>query len=230
MTKNGNLVTTIEIKDKQGRVIATEDVVTYAGLLSLAHDQGLHRIETAVVQLPDQTNGQTAVCSAVVETEKGLFKGHGDASPENVGSRIIPHIIRMAETRAKARALRDAVNIGIVAVEELAFETNSRNGGNGDEVRANGNHGAGSPGRSQKRQRIPADSQQGPGESEPMSEAQRRYIFRLLAERDVVGDSAQEFILSTLRVKSMANVSKAQASALIEELLKPVKQAEEVPF
>lgn len=33
--------------------------------------------------------------------------------------RIAPHVIRMAETRAVARAFRMAVNIGAVAVEEL---------------------------------------------------------------------------------------------------------------
>ncbi len=49
----------------------------------------------------------------------GRFTGIGDASPDNVGRTIAPHIIRMAETRAKARALRDAVNIGVTALEEL---------------------------------------------------------------------------------------------------------------
>ena len=47
------------------------------------------------------------------------FEGIGDASPENVPPHILPHLNRMAETRAKARALRDAVKIGVVSFEEL---------------------------------------------------------------------------------------------------------------
>jgi hypothetical protein len=58
---------------------------------------------------------------ATAEMEDGRrFSGIGDASPENVGRNIAPHLIRMAETRAKARALRDAVNVGATALEELS--------------------------------------------------------------------------------------------------------------
>lgn len=102
------------IVNRQGK-----DFVLYAGLLDQAHREGLKRINTRLLQAPSTENGNLAICYAEVETEKGLFSGIGDASPENVGKMIAPHAVRMAETRAKARALRDAINVGVTAFEEL---------------------------------------------------------------------------------------------------------------
>ena len=95
--------------------------VLFQGLLDEAHGQGLRGIDTQLLQVPNPDNGNVAIVKAVCEMEDGRkFSGIGDASPENVGRNIAPHIIRMAETRAKARALRDAVNVGATALEELS--------------------------------------------------------------------------------------------------------------
>lgn len=93
--------------------------VLYAGLLDLAHEQGLKAITTTLVQIPSTLNDEVAIVHATVETDRGVFTGLGDAGPMNVSKMILPHSLRMAETRAKARALRDAVNVGVTALEEL---------------------------------------------------------------------------------------------------------------
>ncbi len=102
------------IKTLQGR-----DYVLYGGLLELARQRGLKRINTKVIQIPSMDNGMYGVVEAEVETEDGVFKEVGDASPESVNRAIQPHLLRMAATRAKARAMRDAVGIDMVALEEL---------------------------------------------------------------------------------------------------------------
>ncbi|MHB1004983.1 MAG: hypothetical protein ACYC3S_04985 [Chloroflexota bacterium] len=99
-----------------------KNFVLYAGLLDEAHSQGLRAINTTLVQVPNDENGRVAIVQAMVETEKGAFSGLGDAAPDNVARPMVTCLIRMAETRAKARALRDAVNVGVVALEELGAD------------------------------------------------------------------------------------------------------------
>lgn len=48
-----------------------------------------------------------------------MFTDYGDCNPNNVGSKIIPHLIRMASTRVKARVMKDFCNIGMCSFEEL---------------------------------------------------------------------------------------------------------------
>lgn len=100
-----------------------QEFVTYEGLLSRAHELGLKSIRTRIIQIPDATNGQRAVVMAEVEMDGGkVFSGIGDADPANVNRMIAQHTLRMAETRGKARALRDATNMGMASIEELGPE------------------------------------------------------------------------------------------------------------
>jgi hypothetical protein len=93
--------------------------VLYAGLLDLAHQlsEGRLRIATRLIQAPSPDNGQTAVCAATagMYDEAGQLvrecSGLGDASPGNVNRMMAAHLIRMGETRSKARALRDLTNV-----------------------------------------------------------------------------------------------------------------------
>ena len=103
--------------------------VLYAGLVDCLHQlsSGYFVIDTRLEQLPTAENGQVAVCSARVqvcdpaqpELVRRSATGIGDASPSNVSRLMATATIRMAETRAKARALRDLLNVGVVSVEEL---------------------------------------------------------------------------------------------------------------
>lgn len=100
--------------------IQGKDFVIYSGLLDLAHQRGLQTIQVEVVQYPTKDNGLEAICKATVESKTGeTFIEWGDANPKNVNPKIAQHVLRMAGTRAKARALRDFTNIGMTCLEEL---------------------------------------------------------------------------------------------------------------
>ncbi|MHB8841976.1 MAG: exodeoxyribonuclease X C-terminal domain-containing protein [Candidatus Aquicultor sp.] len=102
------------IKKIQGK-----DFVLFEGLLEMAHAAGLKRVETQLLQAPHRDNAMLAIVRAVVETDKGVFSALGDASPESAERPMQPHLVRLADTRAIARALRLATNVGMTAAEEI---------------------------------------------------------------------------------------------------------------
>lgn len=93
--------------------------VLYAGLLDLAHRTGPFDMITEPIQTPNDANGWTAIMLCRVVFRHGTFTGIGDANPENTSAMVSAHYIRIAETRAKGRALRDALNVNMVTSEEL---------------------------------------------------------------------------------------------------------------
>jgi hypothetical protein len=90
--------------------------VTFQGLLHLAHQQGLLSLTARFISV----TADLALAEATAMFHDGrTFTEAADATPTNVNSRIKPHFARMALTRAKARALRDALNLAYVCAEEL---------------------------------------------------------------------------------------------------------------
>jgi hypothetical protein len=209
-------------------VFEEKDGVAYADLLTRAHDNGLKSISTELLLQPSETNGRLCIIKAAVETDKGHFEGIGDADPTSVEEQFSPHLIRVAETRAKARALRDAVNVGIVSFEEL------------DGVRRPAWGDVPGSGASVPPARRPAPRRNGPssrtaaprgngggnGQDGLMTEAQRRYLFRLLAGMGYQGKAAEEYLHAELEVRNLNQVTRAQASGLIDQLLQSSPQGE----
>ncbi|NBV25708.1 MAG: hypothetical protein EBR99_00070 [Actinobacteria bacterium] len=190
--------------------------VLYAGLLDLAHRVGLVGIETSLVQSPVGPHYTAIVharASKLVPADGTLpdrvetYDGIGDANEANTNRIISVHQIRLAETRAKARALRDLTNVGVTALEEL--------GGEGPSVGPI-SVVAGPAAQQWERQAVPVASSpdatrptfapSGPA-SDSASDKQRWLVLKLLNEQ---GLSAPPSSYET----------KAQAKDLIDSLIK----------
>jgi hypothetical protein len=90
--------------------------VRYAGLLLMAHAHGLQTLDVRFVSV----SATLAVAEAVATFRDGRrFTEAADATPENVGLQVKAHFARLALTRAKARALKDALGVDLCSVEEL---------------------------------------------------------------------------------------------------------------
>ena len=191
---------TVTVPNEHGGT-STKEAVFYPEVLAKGHNEGLCLVRTALVQTPFEENGHLAIVKATIKTSKGVFQAYGDASPESVESTFVPHLIRVAETRAKARALRDAVNVGVVAYEELNGASLVSEAGNG------GAHTS-----------VPVTGVPSSG-SAPMTDGQRRYLFRLMAVRGFRGDAAQEEIKKLFDVNALTDITKVAAGQMIDRLL-----------
>ena len=194
-----------------------KEALAYADLLNMAHDEGLKSIATQLVIVPNDENGRLAIVKATVEVEKGRFEGLGDADPSSVEAFLAPHLIRVAETRAKARALRDAVNCGVVSFDELDGVRPDRgsNPGSGAPAPARRTSSRAGNGSAPRGTRTASSN----GQDGPISEAQRRYLFRLLAGQGYQGIQAEEYLRERFGVQLLTRVTRSEASAMIDQLL-----------
>ncbi len=109
--------------------------ITYTGLLAEAHKKGLQKLTVKELTV-DWANG-SAHCIVEAVFKDITVEGVGSGSQVNCSSMVKDHFVEMSQTRAKARALRDALNIDMVAVDELKdIKTEkSKPGSFGEEVK-----------------------------------------------------------------------------------------------
>ncbi|HLI49397.1 MAG TPA: hypothetical protein VKV18_12005 [Chthonomonas sp.] len=218
------------IVERQGKVFCL-----YAGLLDLAHARGLKAIETELVQIPTEANKNVAIVRAVVrmagskEGEERIFTGLGDADPTNVAPAMRTCLLRLAETRAKARALRDAVNIGVAALEELgdaegeslSMESAPERGyllGRLPSERGGENGAGANPGEGRRPggHRTPSKRKESFDASERLSEEQANAI-RTLCKRQ--GLQVEEVVRERCGLEALDQLNAAQAAELIRALV-----------
>ena len=212
--------------------IQGRDFVKYDGLLDLAHQNGLMKLEVEILQYPNKDNDNAAICRAIATSNNGeIFTDIGDAYPGNVNRMIAPHILRMASTRAKARALRDFVNIGLCCVEELGdmddVVTSSQNKSN-PQKKTTRPTPSNNPPKEQHNTpanvtEMPVNREQNPpiinpnAELPKMSEAQRRAIENLAKRRNIKPEELTQSIQADFG-KTLEQLSMQEASNLIHTL------------
>lgn len=202
------------VVERQGK-----SFVLYAGLLDLAHQSGLKSIETTLVQVPSEANNRIAICTCVVIMERDgverRFTGIGDAAPNNVAPAMQSCLIRMAETRSKARALRDAVNVGVAAFEEMGLEDaidGAPEGGYGNAPRPASRNRAAAP--SPQRHPAPVAASGKPkltvsSENDLITDQQIEAIRNLCKRRNVVEPEALETLTQEQARELIKSLNKA---------------------
>ncbi len=120
---------TPEFKQKFIINIQGKDTVKLEGLTALAHQKGMWKLVTHIIQFPDKDNNFTAICETTVggydydpitdKVREVVYTDIGDANASNCTKRVAPAFIRMASTRSQARALRKYINIDMVCMSEM---------------------------------------------------------------------------------------------------------------
>ena len=234
--ENGKLLEKIKPRLDERFIIQIEgrDFVKYAGLLDLGHQKGISQIEVEILQMPAKENGDFAICKALVVSKSGeTFSDIGDANPANCNSKVVRHLLRMASTRAIARALRSYTNIGMTCLEELGDLEDVI----GDKKGASKKPAAKAPAKpakkkaepkakaeakpkaaSKKKKEAEAKPPSEPASNQPgMSEAQKRAIYNLSRRRGISVEELENMATETYGV-SLEELSSKDASSFIRHL------------
>jgi len=229
---------TPKLKDGFLKNIKGKDFVLYAGVLDLATQKGLLKLEVELLQFPTKENGNEAICRAVAEGKKGeVFSDIGDANPNNCTPMISKHLIRMASTRAKGRALRDMCDIGIACLEELesiddvvGSGTNKKTTRKRKPTTAKSKPVAAAKKKTEvkkpaaKKEKVSNSTKKNSSKGKDtetdaplMSEAQKRAIYNLSRRRGISVEDLENLVMEDFGI-TLENLSSADASAFIRTL------------
>ncbi|MFC1553155.1 hypothetical protein ACFL7D_00840 [candidate division KSB1 bacterium] len=209
---------TPKLEKKFIQTIEGRDFVLYAGLLDLATQIGLSKMEVELVKEPDSNNGNTAICKATAITSDGkVFTDFGDANPQNCNYKVAKHLIRMASTRAKARCLRDLTNVGMTALEELTDYSEVI----GAETKTEPVKPAASTSKSAKKSETnKKETNKKETKSPPeISQTQKKAILNLAKRRNIETETLEEMSLKQFD-KSISKLSAKEAASFIHDLQK----------
>ncbi len=120
----------------RGRHQNEKRIVPYAEVQAQAYEKGLAYLDTELLQAPSEQNNWTAIVKCVVANADGTLRrsGLGDASPNEEGAKpsspAATATVRQAETRSKARAMKEYIHTADLAAEEMPghFSNERRNG------------------------------------------------------------------------------------------------------
>jgi hypothetical protein len=99
-------------------------VVYLRGLQRLAQEAGIVRSECAFKFIPKGDTGTIGIMQAVYIAEFSdgtTWTGAADCNTANTSDKFMRYPTAVAESRAEARCLRKALNIGILSSEEIGF-------------------------------------------------------------------------------------------------------------
>jgi hypothetical protein len=215
--------------------------VKYAGLLDYAHQIGISSVDVEPLQLPTKDNGNFAIVKATVVSKIGeSFTDIGDANPANCNAKVGKHLLRLASTRAIARALRSFTNVGLTALEELAdlndvignkeYKTKpkaqkketpkakaSPSAKKSGPVKSGKSDNSKSKGNGGRKPEAKAPEKSPDAIHPKMSEAQKRAIYNLSRRRGISVEELQQRAFETYGIE-LENLSSKDASSFIREL------------
>jgi len=195
-------------------ILGDRPYVTREGLLYYARKSG--ELTSIRVELLERGKGYCIVKATVYTKDGGIFEALGDASESNTNRMVSPHLIRMAETRAINRALREAFPIGLCSYEELS------------ETDVSEREEGGAPGKPAKVEGSSQGKNKTNGSEKMISDSQLKYIWRLAKEvwegvpQEEIDATLHELVEREFEKQSLKELTSREASQLID-ILKDLK-------